>query len=151
MNARQLVYWTTTSAIALETFAGGVIDLTHGRTNVVSGPNVADVVTGLGYPTYILEILGAWKIPGAIVLALPGFRRLKEWAYAGIVFELSGAAASQAIRGKPKEVIAPAILLGLTLASWALRPRNRTLGAPAEPSPQPATRIPQPTQGGGLI
>jgi len=91
-----MLYWTTTSLIALETFAENVIDLTHGRTGVVSGPFVTQVATSLGYPVYILAILGIFKIPGAITLVVPGFLRLKEWAYAGIVFELSGAAASHA-------------------------------------------------------
>ena len=126
---RVIGYWVTTILIALETLAGGVTDLMHGRTNLFSGPSVVDVVTSLGYPVYVLAILGIWKIPGAITLVVPGFLRLKEWAYAGIVFELTGAAASQAVRGRPNDVIAPVVLLGLALASWALRPPNRMLGA----------------------
>ncbi len=58
MKAKHILYWTTTSLIALETFAGGVMDLTHGRTNVFSGPTVVEVVTNLGYPVYVLVILG---------------------------------------------------------------------------------------------
>jgi len=129
MNAKQILYWATTSLIALETFAGGIMDLTHGRTNVFSGPTVVDVITNLGYPMYILGILGFWKIPGAITLVIPGFLRLKEWAYAGIVFELSGAVISQAIRGQSQDIIAPVVLFILALASWALRPPNRILGS----------------------
>lgn len=128
MKTKQILYWITTALIALETFVGGVIDLTHGRTGVVNGPTVVDVVTGLGYPIYILAILGAWKIPGAIVLIVPGLLRLKEWAYAGIVFELSGAAASHALRGHASDMVAPAVIAGVALASWALRPPSRTLG-----------------------
>ncbi len=121
-------YWVTTILIALETLAGGVTDLMHGRTNLFSGPRVVDVITSLGYPVYVLAILGIWKIAGAIVLVVPRFLRLKEWAYAGIVFELSGAAASQAVRGRPSDIIAPLVLLALALSSWALRPPRRTLG-----------------------
>jgi len=117
-----------TTLIALETFAGGVVDLTHGRTNVFSGPRVADVVTSLGYPVYVLAILGIWKIPGSITLVVPGFLRLKEWAYAGIVFELSSAALSHALSGHRSEVIAPLVLTGLALTSWGLRPPTRILG-----------------------
>jgi len=129
MKAKFVLYWITTTFIALETLAGGIIDLTRGRANVVAGPYVADIVAGLGYPVYILTILGIWKIPGAITLLVPGFLRLKEWAYAGIAFELMGAAASQAVRGRAGDVTAPVVLLGLTLASWGLRPPNRILGA----------------------
>ncbi len=121
-------YRVTTILIMLETLAGGVTDLMHGRTNLFSGPHVVDVVTSLGYPVYLLAILGIWKIPGAVVLVVPRFLRLKEWAYAGIVFELSGAAASQAVRGRPSDIIAPVVLLGLALSSWVLRPPSRTLG-----------------------
>jgi len=128
MKAKLVLYWIATALIALETLAGGIVDLTRGRADVVSGPYVADVVTGLGYPAYILAILGIWKIPGAITLMVPGFLRLKEWAYAGIVFELTGAAASQAVRGRASDITAPVVLLGLALASWGLRPLNRILG-----------------------
>jgi hypothetical protein len=130
VKAQTMLYWITTSLIALETFAGGVIDLTHGRTGVVSGPFVTQVVTSLGYPVFILAVLGIFKIPAAIALVVPGFLRLKEWAYAGIVFELSGAVASQAACGNWGELIAPLSLLCLTFASWALRPPSRILGAP---------------------
>lgn len=127
MKAKQVLYWATTSLVALETFAGGIVDLTHGRTAVFRGPKVADVVTSLGYPTYILEILGAWKILGAVTLVAPRSLRLKEWAYAGIVFELSGAVVSQAVRGKSRDIIDPLVLLGLALSSWTLRPPDRIL------------------------
>src|SRR2546430_16157496 len=73
---------------------GGVTDLAQGRASVVSGPFVADVITHLGYPVYLLTILGVWKLAGGVTLLVPGFPRLKEWAYAGIFFELTGAAAS---------------------------------------------------------
>jgi hypothetical protein len=130
VTAKTILYWATTSLIALETFAGGVIDLTHGRTGVVSGPLVTQVVNSLGYPVYILMILGIFKIPGAMTLVVPGFLRLKEWAYAGIVFELTGAVASNAACGNWRDLIAPLSFLCLAIASWALRPPNRILGAP---------------------
>jgi uncharacterized membrane protein YphA (DoxX/SURF4 family) len=141
MTAKTIAYWVATSLIALETFAGGVMDLVHGRTDVFSGPTVVDVVTRLGYPVYVLAILGIWKIPGAIAIVVPGFLRLKEWAYAGIVFELSAAAVSQAVRGHWSDVTAPVIFLALALASWALRPPSRILGAGVRSSPEqdPAT------------
>jgi DoxX-like family len=130
LNRTRIFYWTTTALIVLETLAGGVADLTHGRTLLVSGPFVTDVVAGLGYPVYVLWIIGIWKILGAITLVVPGFLRLKEWAYAGIFFELSGAVASLAACGRTAGLVAPLFLLGLALASWALRPGDRTLGRP---------------------
>jgi uncharacterized membrane protein YphA (DoxX/SURF4 family) len=121
MTTRSIAYWITTSLIALETFAGGGMDLTH----------VVDL-TPLGYPPYVLTILGVLKVPAAIVLLLPGLPRLKEWAYAGIVFELGVAAASQAASHRPPSDIAtPLVLAALAAASWALRPSARTLMARA--------------------
>jgi len=121
MRLKTIFYWITTILIAFETFAGGILDLTHSL-------RVRDVVASLGYPVYVLAILGICKIPGAIVLVIPGFLRFKEWAYAGISFELFGAAVSQAFCGHRSELITPVVLLGLTLVSWGLRPPNRILG-----------------------
>jgi uncharacterized membrane protein YphA (DoxX/SURF4 family) len=87
----------------------------------------------LGYPMYFFAILGIWKVLGAIAVLVPGYPRLKEWAYAGIFFDLTGAAASYAATGAygtyAFHVLAPLILTGLTMASWALRPQSRTAGA----------------------
>lgn len=129
MRIKSIGYWVATTIIALETFAGGLIDLTNGREAIFAGRPVVEVVTSLGYPAYVLLILGIWKVPGAITLVIPGWLRLKEWAYAGIVFELSGAAVSHAMRHQESDVAGPLILLGFALASWALRPPGRTLGA----------------------
>ena len=86
----------------------------------------------LGYPIYFMVILGFWKVLGAIAIVAPRYPRLKEWAYAGIFFDLTGAAASCAAVGGYGaygfHVIAPLILTVLTLASWWLRPESRVLG-----------------------
>jgi len=128
-RAKEIGYWVATALIATETLAGGVVDLTHGRTNVFSGTPVVDVVTGLGYPVYILMVLGVWKLAGGIVLLVPGLPRLKEWAYAGIMFELSGAIASYLLIGDTTgQFVAPLVLAALAMTSWALRPPSRILG-----------------------
>ena len=129
MSTRTIVYWGATTGIGLETLVGGVTDLAHGRELLLVGRPVADVVTGLGYPVYVLTLLGVVKIPGALVVLLPGWLRLKEWAYAGIVFELLGAAASNVVQGPHLGDAATILVLaGLALLSWALRPPNRILG-----------------------
>ena len=94
-----------------------------------SGPHVTDVLISLGYPVYVLAILGVWKIPGAITLVVPDLLRLKEWAYAGIVFDLSAGAVSHAICGHRQDILVPVVLAGVALTSWALRPPSRVLGA----------------------
>src|SRR6266516_7956187 len=128
MKARPIAYWTATAIIAGETLAGGVTDLIQGRESVVAGRPVADIVTQLGYPVYVLKILGVLKLAGAAVLFAPRLPRLKEWAYAGVMFELTGAAASHVLRGNgARDVITCLILAAFALASWALRPPTRTL------------------------
>lgn len=128
MKVRPIAYWMATAFIGLETFAGGYVDLTRGLESVVVGKPVADVVAQLGYPDYVLTILGLGKIPAAITVLVPGLPRLKEWAYASIVFEMTGAAASHVLRGNGAEDAAiPLVFLSVALISWALRPADRTL------------------------
>jgi hypothetical protein len=85
-----------------------------------------------GYPAYLLTLLGGWKLLGVIALVVPGFPRLKEWAYAGFFFDLTGAAVSGIASGSARDsgtvILFPIILILIALASWALRPSSRTLG-----------------------
>ena len=129
MTTKTVAYWAVTVLIALETLVGGVADVVHGRAILVAGPPVSDIVTHLGYPLYFLRIIGVGKLLGGIVLLVPGYPRLKEWAYAGIFFELSGAAASWLVyEHNIREAVAPMFLAFLVLVSWALRPQDRLLG-----------------------
>jgi uncharacterized membrane protein YphA (DoxX/SURF4 family) len=121
-------YWTATGLIAFAFGPGAIPDL-------IQAPPALAFVAPLGYPAYFLSILGAWKILGAIAILVPRFPRLKEWAYAGIFFDLTGAAISHAARGNGiLNVIIPLVLVGVAFASWALRPEGRTLLATTAPS-----------------
>lgn len=131
MNTKVISYWTITILTAFELLAGGATDLLHGRTALVAGESVTDVLSHLGYPVYLLTILGVWKVLGALALLAPRLPRLKEWAYAGCFFVYAGAVASGVVRGldNPGTFIwPPCVLAILTLASWALRPGDRRLG-----------------------
>lgn len=125
-RARAIVYWTMTSLIAFFIGGGGVGQIWQYRAN----PH--GMVPQLLYPTYFFAILGWWKALGALAILIPGFPRLKEWAYAGIFFDLTGAAASCAAVGGYGaygfHVFVPLILTGFLVASWALRPPSRVLG-----------------------
>jgi uncharacterized membrane protein YphA (DoxX/SURF4 family) len=115
----RILYWTTTILVAFSIASGGAAQLFGARENV-------EGIVRLGYPAFFLTIIGFWKLLGGIVIVLPRFRLVKEWAYAGIVFDLSGAAESNAFSGMPAfHVIAPIVLLGLTMLSWALLPVAR--------------------------
>ncbi len=129
MKLKVIGYWATTAIVAFELLAGGVTDLIHGPALLFVGDPVVLTLAQLGYPVYLLTILGVWKLLGAIVLLIPRFPRLKEWAYAGTFFVYMGATASWAARcGGLGDLIVPIIFAGLTLASWLLRPPSRILG-----------------------
>jgi hypothetical protein len=78
MHLKVIGYWASTAFAALELLAGGATDLAHGRTALVAGESVAEVLAHLGYPAYLLTILGVWKLLGGIALLVPGVPRLKE-------------------------------------------------------------------------
>jgi hypothetical protein len=125
-KAKNIAYWTTTILVAFFIGSGGVAQMVQYHAN----PH--GVVPVLGYPLYFFGILGFWKVLGAIAILVPRFPRLKEWAYAGIFFDLTGAAISCAAVGGygayAFHVLAPLIIAGLTVASWALRPQSRVIG-----------------------
>ncbi len=124
MKMHVIGYWIATALIALSMASGGVLDVMHGEQVMVG-------MRQLGYPDYFATILGVFKIAGAIVILLPGLPRLKEWAYAGIAFDLIGASASHAFSGDPVAKIAtPLVLLVIMFASWWLRPGGRKLAGP---------------------
>jgi uncharacterized membrane protein YphA (DoxX/SURF4 family) len=126
MKTKSILYWTMTILVAFPIGTGGVGQIWQYQANPQG------VVPVLGYPTYFFAILGVWKVLGAIAILVPRFPRLKEWAYAGIFFDLTGAAASCAAVGGygayAFHVTAPLIITGFTVASWALRPPRRTIG-----------------------
>ena len=122
----KIVYWIMTALVAFFIGSGGIAQVMQ----YFASPQ--GVVPILGYPMYFFLILGFWKFFGALTILVPGFPRLKEWAYAGIFFDLTGAAASCALSGGYGaygfHVIAPLIITGFMIASWALRPPSRSLG-----------------------
>ena len=121
-NLRTIGYWATTGLLTLMVVSGGVAELLRRPENVAG-------MAQLGYPVYVLTILGSWKVLGAAALLVPGLPRLKEWAYAGIFFNMTGAAASHLASGDASWHAAVTLAFaGLAVASWALRPASRTVG-----------------------
>jgi len=123
-SRRQIIaYWVTTALVVFELTLGGVWD-------ILRVPEVSGLIERLGYPRYFLVILGIWKLLGAVALVIPRFPRLKEWAYAGVLFDLTGAVASLFASGliEARTVAYPIVMMGVAAASWALRPPSRRLG-----------------------
>ncbi|RVU01198.1 DoxX family protein [Mucilaginibacter limnophilus] len=122
MNKRnKIFYWIITIFLSIGMTAGGVQQLLQ-----IGGYN--NIVSSLGYPLYLLSIIGAWKILGVIAILVPGFRLLKEWAYAGYLFTMSGAFVSHLVIGQAfAEAVPSLVLLMATVLSWFFRPANRKL------------------------
>jgi len=133
MNTRTATYRIATAVTAFVMATGGLAYVL-GAQWAVSG------VLDLGYPRYVVTLLGTWKLLGVLAILWPGFPRLKEWAYAGIAFDLSGAAVSHLAVGDPFWHLPLTLgLLAVAFVSWALRPAGRVLpslapGVPAVPS-----------------
>lgn len=124
MKVRAVGYWVCTALVGLSMLSGGIGEL-------VRSPQVVEGMTHLGYPPYLLIILGVWKVLGTVAIGVPGFGRVKEWAYAGIMFDLTGASASHLASGDDlRHIVTPLVLGLLTVASWALRPESRWLRRP---------------------
>ncbi|UJF34952.1 DoxX family protein [Paenibacillus hexagrammi] len=120
---KTIAYWVTTILGPASFVMGGYLFTTHGAQQV-------ETLQHLGYPVYVLTMLGICKLLGVIAILVPRFPRLKEWAYAGFFFDLAGAAASHAFSGESLFVIIqPLVFLVLVMASWALRPASRKLAS----------------------
>lgn len=120
-KTKKIIYWIATVWFSLGMLSSGVVQL-------LKMDEVVESMHHLGYPTYILTILGVWKILGVIVILLPKLPLIKEWAYAGFFFVASGAFISHIIMKDPFGEIFPAILLTvLLITSWYLRPEKRRL------------------------
>lgn len=120
MNKRnKIIYWVATLWLALGMLSTGVVQLIKMKEEVV-------MMEHLGYPAYFLTILGIWKILGVAAVLAPKFPLLKEWAYAGFFFVMSGAAFSHLAAGDGAvDFFGPALLLVLTFVSWHFRPADR--------------------------
>lgn len=122
MEKRKLIwYWIITAILSFCIFLGGL----------AQAMQVKEVVQGfkpLGYPNYFISIIGVWKVLGIIAILIPKFPLLKEWAYAGIFFVMSGAVISHIASDDVKvQIIAPIVLAVFTVLSWYLRPPGRKI------------------------
>jgi uncharacterized membrane protein len=116
------IYWATTGFLAFGMLAQGLAQTSH------TDGYVEMIIVHLGYPLYFLDIIGVWKILGVIAILIPGFKLLKEWAYAGFFFVMSGAIFSHVAAGDSVITLAPAsILLILIVVSWYFRPADRKI------------------------
>jgi len=119
----KIIYWIATIWLALGMASTGIVQLLKMKEET-------NMMVNLGYPAYLLTILGIWKILGVVAVLIPKFPLLKEWAYAGFFFAMSGAAFSHlAIGDGAKEFFGPILLLVLTFVSWYFRPADKKVAS----------------------
>ena len=121
-NGKLIIYWVATALLAFGMLASGLQQIFHSKAMI-------DLITPLGYPVYFLYILGIWKILGVIAILLPGFKLVKEWAYAGFFFLMTGALISHLASGdySIKGLIGPFFQIGFIILSWYYRPASRKI------------------------
>ena len=120
----KIIYWIATIWLALGMLSTGIVQL----LKLKNGQGGMDSILHLGYPVYLLTLLGICKILGVVAVLIPKFPLLKEWAYAGFFFIMSGAIYSHAETHDAVSAIFPALLLLLLNAiSWYFRPADRKI------------------------
>ncbi|SEW40075.1 DoxX family protein [Chitinophaga arvensicola] len=117
-KTNKIIYWIATAWLALGMFSTGLQQL-------FSGNPEEGFTANLGYPAYFLTIIGVWKILGAIAVLVPRFPLIKEWAYAGFFFAMTGAAFSHVATSTADKMFPSLLLLALTIISWYFRPADR--------------------------
>ena len=118
---KQIWFWIITGILSFCIFTGGLF-----QALLLKG--VVQGFKPLGYPTYFISLIGIWKVLGIIAILIPGFKLLKEWAYAGIFFTMTGAVISHiASHDVSVQIIAPVVLAVFTVLSWYLRPADRKI------------------------
>src|SRR5438309_7293979 len=126
----KIIYWISTIWLASGMLSTWTLQLFKVKAEGAVAPPGVYGITHLGYPIYILTILGIWKILGVVAVLIPKFPLLKEWAYAGFFFVMTVAAFSHIAVGDPmKELVPSLLLLVLTVVSWYFRPAHRKIRA----------------------
>jgi uncharacterized membrane protein len=118
----KIIYWIATTLLSFGMLGSGLAQLFHAKAMI-------DLIVPLGYPLYFLYIIGVWKILGVTAMLLPGFKLVKEWAYAGFFFLMTGALVSHLASGDTtvKGIIGPFMQTIFIILSWYFRPPDRRI------------------------
>lgn len=117
----KIIYWIATVWLALGMTSTGIVQLMQIKEE-------AEMMRHLSYPLYFLTLIGIWKLLGVVAILVPKFPLLKEWAYAGFMFTMTGALFSHlAVGDAAKEYFGPTLLIVLTAVSWYFRPVERKI------------------------
>jgi hypothetical protein len=128
IKRNKIIYWIATLWLALGMFSTGLVQLLRMQAEGAISPPGVYGIQYLGYPVYFLTILGVWKMLGVVAVLVPKFPLLKEWAYAGFFFLMTGAIFSHIAMRDPVVALFPGLLLlTLTVLSWYFRPAERRI------------------------
>lgn len=117
----KIIYWTATALLCFGMLGSGISQLLHLK-------DMNELITHVGYPLYMMYIIGVWKILGVIAILIPKFPLLKEWAYAGFFFLMTGALVSHLFMGDAgNAILGPLFQTIFIIVSWYFRPANRKL------------------------
>ncbi len=121
-NGKLVIYWVATGLLAIGMLGSGLSQIFHAKEMI-------DLIVPLGYPLYFLYIIGTWKILGVIAILVPRWKLVKEWAYAGFFFVMTGALVSHLASGDTsvKGIIGPLMQTVFIILSWYFRPANRRI------------------------
>jgi hypothetical protein len=121
-KTNKIIYWVTTALLSFGMLASGLQQLWRTK-------EMDEMITHLGYPLYFMTILGIWKILGVIAIIVPGFKLVKEWAYAGFFFAMSGALLSHLACGDHgvKVIAGPVMQCIFIILSWYFRPADKKI------------------------
>jgi hypothetical protein len=129
----KIIYWVATLWLALGMTSTGIVQ-------IIGLPEEIKMITGLGFPSYIVTFLGVCKLLGVVAILIPGRPLLKEWAYAGFFFNMVGAIYSHAMMSSAAgEFFGPSLLIVLITLSWQFRPASRKNVAPLTVNAKPET------------
>lgn len=121
MKKINISYWICTGILLPALGIGSVL-------GIMENPDSVKVITSLGYPAYLDPFLGVARLLGLAVIIIPKFPRLKEWAYAGLAFDIIGAIYSIIAVGNPLEnIVIPAVILLILLGSYMLYHKKLSL------------------------
>jgi uncharacterized membrane protein len=120
-KTKLIIYWVATGLMSFGMLASGLAQIFHAKEMV-------ELISHIGYPLYFMYIIGVWKILGVIAILIPGFKLVKEWAYAGLFFAMTGALVSHLACGDGlKEIIGPFMQTVFIILSWYFRPASRRI------------------------
>ena len=120
-NTNKIIYWTATALLSFGMLGSGISQLLHVK-------EMDELITHVGYPIYLMNIIGVWKILGVIAILIPNFKLVKEWAYAGFFFLMTGALFSHLAMGDAgKAIFGPLFQTIFIILSWYFRPADRKI------------------------